>query len=119
MITLFLVLLITAYILIKNLILENINYETNDVVFLLDTYNSIWAGIFILYLFGLGISFFFVKKFAEEITRDVNSFTQYLEEINKKNYEAPIQIQHYVEFLKMSLIFKNLVKRLKAKDKKQ
>ncbi|WP_297442516.1 hypothetical protein [Sulfurimonas sp.] len=103
---------------IKNLILENINYETNDVVMLLDTYNSIWAGIFVLFIVGLGISFIFVKKFADEVTRDINNFTKYLEEINKKNYEAPIQIQHYLEFLKMSLVFKNLVKRLKSKDKK-
>lgn len=117
MIILFLVILITAYILIKNLLLQNINYETNDVVHLLDTYNSIWTGIFVLFLVGLGISFIFVKKIADEITTDVNNFTKYLEEINKKNYEASIQIQHYIEFLKMSLIFKNLVKRLKSKEK--
>lgn len=89
--------------------LENINYET---------YNIIWAGIFMLFVVGVGISFIFVKKFADEVTTDVNNFTNYLEEINKKNYEAPIQIQHYVEFLKMSLLFKNLVKRLKQKKKK-
>jgi len=106
-----------AYFLIKDFLLENVNPINHDMVLLLDTYNTIWSEVIIAFVFISIGSFFLVKKFSDNLLADTNHFTEYLEEINKKNYDAIVQIQHYSEFLRMSLIFKNLVKRLKPKMK--
>ena len=107
-----------AYFLIKDFLLEIVNSNNHDILKFIDTYNTIWAEVIIAFIIISIGSFLVVKKFSDNLLADTNHFTEYLEEINKKNYDAIVQIQHYTEFLRMSLIFKNLVKRLKAKEKK-
>jgi nitrate/nitrite-specific signal transduction histidine kinase len=84
----------------------------------MSAYNSVWTEICLVFVFVSIAAFFYIKKLRDDIMEDVEHFTEYLEAINKKNYDAHLQIQHYTEFLKMALVFKNLVKRLGAKKKK-
>jgi len=116
-IVLFFIVFFVAYILIKEFLVATLNPEHYDMVMIIDTYNTIWAEVFILFTFLSGIVFLFVKFFTDRLLRDIEHFTEYLEEINNKNYDAIIKIQNYTEFLRMALIFKNLVKRLKPKEK--
>ncbi|WP_457743242.1 hypothetical protein [Sulfurimonas sp.] len=111
-------LFVLAYFLIKDFLLKNINPQNHDMVLLLGTYNTIWAEVIIAFVIISIGAFLLVKRFSDKLLEDTHHFTEYLEEINKKNYDAVVHIQHYTEFLRMSLIFKNLVKRLKPKDKK-
>lgn len=107
-----------AYFLLKEFLLTHVNAEHNDMVQLLESYNTIWAEIVVAFIcFGL-IAFFYVKRLDDALMDDVENLSRYMEEINKKNYDAIIHIQHYREFLKISLLFKNLVKRLKQREKK-
>ena len=107
-----------AYFLLKNLLLAHLNPEHDNIVMILESYNTVWAEVFIAFVFFGMFAFLYIKKLNDMIMEDVEHFTQYLYKINKKNYDAVIQIQHYTEFLKISLIFKNLLKRLKSKEKK-
>lgn len=116
-IVLFFIVFTVAYILIKELLLTTLNPEQYDIVMIIDTYNTIWAEVFILFIFLSVIVFIFVKLFTDRLLRDIEHFTEYLVEINNKNYDAILQIQHYTEFLRMALTFKNLVKRLRPKSK--
>ena len=107
-----------AYVLLKDLLLEHLSPEHDNILQILDSYNTIWAEVLIAFvLFGI-VAFLYIKKLHDALLEDVQHLDEYMQEINKKNYDAIIQIQHYTEFLKISLIFKNLVKRLKQKEKK-
>ncbi len=101
------------------MLLSNLDPAHDNIFKFLDTYNTIWAEIILVTIFFGFIAFLYVKKFAEALLEDVENFSDYIEEINKKNYDAVVKIQHYKEFLKMSLVFKNIVKRLGQKKKKQ
>ena len=115
---LFSVVFALAYVLLKELLLTHLNPEAVNVVQVLDSYNTIWAEVIIVFvLFGI-IAFLYIKKLHDALLEDVEHLDEYMQEINKKNYDAIIQIQHYTEFLKISLVFKNLVKRLKQREKK-
>lgn len=67
--------------------------------------------VVVLFLF----CFYIVKKMCDKIEADVNALTLYLEALNDKDYNAHIKIRHNLEFLKISLLLKNLVKRLQQK----
>jgi len=115
---LFSVVFALAYVLLKDLLLEHLSPEHDNILQILDSYNTIWAEVlFAFVLFGI-VAFLYIKKLHDALLEDLQHLDEYMQEINKKNYDAIIQIQHYTEFLKISLIFKNLVKRLKQKEKK-
>lgn len=67
--------------------------------------------VFILYV----VSYYSLQKFVFKLDKDINALTIYLEELNDKNYEAELEIHHNLEFLKISLLLKNIVKRLYKK----
>jgi len=70
---------------------------------------------FFLFLF----IFYSVHKFKKSLLSDLDALSTYVEEISqKKNYKAIISIQHYIEFLYISIQLKNIIKRVYKKDKK-
>ena len=115
---LFSVVFVLAYLLLKEMLLAHLNPENVNTVQIMDSYNTIWAEVIIAFVFFGIIAFLYIKRLHDALLEDVQHLDEYMQEINKKNYDAIIQIQHYTEFLKISLIFKNLVKRLKQKEKK-
>ena len=76
-----------------------------------DFWFSYFELVFILYV----VSYYSLKKFVFKLDKDINALTEYLEELNDKNYEAELEIHHNLEFLKISLLLKNIVKRLYKK----
>jgi hypothetical protein len=84
---------------------------------------TFWGGIWIV-LLGFSIvlelvAFFTLRKYLAKLDDDVNAIKTYVKEISqKKNYDAIIKIKNYTDFLEISLILKNIVKRLKQKEKK-
>ena len=86
---------------------------------LLSEFNSIFlllGGVIFLFLL---IMYFIVQKLQTTLQEDVKSLQKYVVEISEyKNYEAPLHIKHYLEFLSISVTLKNIVKRLRQKEKK-
>lgn len=76
-----------------------------------DFWFSYFELLFILYVVG----YYALKKFVFKLDKDINALTKYLEELNDKNYDAHLEIHHNLEFLKISLLLKNIVKRLYKK----
>jgi signal transduction histidine kinase len=50
---------------------------------------------------------------------DIEQLTNYLDEISNKNYKAIIKTKYFYEFLQISLLLKNLVKKLSNRDKQK
>ena len=68
----------------------------------------------LLFLF----SFLILKKNINNLLLDVEQLSSYVENISNKNYGEKIEIKHYSEFLYISVMLKNLVKRLNSRNKK-
>ena len=60
----------------------------------------------------------FLRHYFKNIEKDINAITQYTHDINEKEYTSEVKIMHYVEFLHLSVLLKNIAKRLYQKDKK-
>lgn len=122
--TLFGVVLVALYLisynLMKNFLLQNVanNYDAVVINTMMVEFNFVCIEIAIVSFILFLIAFYVSKKISDRVSSDVIGIKEYLEDINAKDYESVLKIEHYVEFLEISLLLKNIVKRLKQKDKK-
>ena len=100
------------YIYLKELV-QNSN---NDI-------NLIISGISIVFLLiGLSVLiissliYIFLKRQNNKLVRDVETLSEHINEISEKDYQSKVEIKHYQEFLQISLLLKNILKRLNKKD---
>jgi len=112
---------IISYVLMKNFLLSYIVSMkgitlTKDIMSEFNFVCMEIAGVSFVFFF---IVFYISKKTIDRVNSDVKDIKEYLEDINAKDYKSVIKIKHYVEFLEISLLLKNIVKRLKQKDSKK
>ena len=112
----FFTLFVVAYVLVKNFLMEHM--QINEINTFMYEFNIIWFKLLILFLALATLMYFLLHFIGAKIEDDISSLNKYLDEVNKKNYDAIIKIENYEEFLHSSLLLKNIVKRLQAKDKK-
>ena len=93
------------------------NIEPNELDALLLAFNEVWTTLALVFAGFFVAVFLTLRFFIESVTDEIDDINDYLEEINKKNYEAVLKIEHHLEFLQLSLLLKNIVKRLKSKNK--
>lgn len=67
----------------------------------------------------LVVAFIIAKQMSHRVLYDIRQLKSYLEEISSKNYAVVVHIKYIHEFLELSLILKNIIKRLQKKDKKK
>ena len=84
----------------------------------IDIYNQIWIVLGIFALFILVLIYLSIKSISNKLSKDVEELQEYLDDINNKNYDSIIKINTFQEFLQISLLLKNIVKRLNQKEKK-
>ncbi|MDD2357770.1 MAG: HAMP domain-containing sensor histidine kinase [Thiovulaceae bacterium] len=80
---------------------------------------SIYIKIIIVYTLFMFIALVITSKVSKRVSYDINQISKYLNEISNKNYKAVIKTQYFSEFLQISLLLKNLVKKLANRDKKK
>lgn len=74
------------------------------------------AASFVLFIF---IAIITAYKISKKAQYDIAQITQYLHEISGKNYTAVLKPQYFREFLQITLLLKNLVKKLRNRDKQK
>ena len=79
---------------------------------------SLWMVLGTVLFIIVLISFYIAKSMAFRVEHDINELREYLNAISNKNYEAHIRIKYYQEFLEISVLLKNLIKRLNNREKK-
>jgi len=71
---------------------------------------------------AFSVAFLFVvamiNNLHKKLTEDIDALAHYLKKIDAKEYDAKIEIKNYLDFLELSLLLKNLVKRVVQKEKK-
>ena len=86
---------------------------------IMEDFYSLWMKLFFVFMGAIIIAGFISKKMSEKIVYDISQITNYLDEISNKNYKAIIKTKYFFEFLQISLLLKNLVKKLAKNDKKK
>jgi two-component system, OmpR family, phosphate regulon sensor histidine kinase PhoR len=85
----------------------------------MEHFYNLWiklAGIFALFIF---IALIVSYKMAKKVQYDIDQITVYLHEISMKNYNATLKPKFLREFLQITLLLKNLVKKLRNRDKQK
>jgi len=81
-------------------------------------FHFLWVVLGTVLLIIVLISFYIAKSMASRVEHDINELREYLNAISNKDYEAHIHIKYYQEFLEISVLLKNLIKRLNNREKK-
>lgn len=80
---------------------------------------TIYVRIIIVYAIFIFIALIITNRISNRVNYDIFQISNYLNEISNKNYKAVIKTKYFSEFLQISLLLKNLVKKLANRDKKK
>jgi len=80
---------------------------------------SLWTKLFFVFMGILILATFISKTMSQKVVYDIDQITNYLDEVSNKNYKAIIKTEYFYEFLQISLLLKNLVKKLSKNERKK
>lgn len=80
---------------------------------------SLWIKLFFVFMGMLILAAFISKTMSQKVVHDIEQITSYLDEVSNKNYRAVIKTKYFYEFLQISLLLKNLVKKLSKNERKK
>jgi signal transduction histidine kinase len=86
---------------------------------IMDDFYALWIKLFFIFVSIIIFSIYISKKMSQRIVYDISQLTNYLDEISNKNYKAVVRTKYFYEFLQISLLLKNLVKKLSKNEKKK
>jgi len=84
----------------------------------LETTLYVGAAIVVMFVVFSLLFFLFLRFYLKNIETDLDAIIKYTQDINEKEYASEVKIMHYVEFLHLSVLMKNIAKRLYQRDKK-
>ncbi|MBN2817219.1 MAG: hypothetical protein JXQ67_11095 [Campylobacterales bacterium] len=93
------------------------NFSSKEYEAIMIGFNDVWINIAFIFIGILIVVFFILRFIIKSVSDEVEDINEFLEEINKKNYDAVLKIEHHLEFLQLSILLKNIVKRLKNKNR--
>jgi len=109
-----------GFILIKSFLEKLIVTSKLDYSVVMQDFYILWGFVSIFATILLILLYKILQKKQTHIVEDVTSLSKYLHQISvDKKYDASIEIKHYFEFLYISVVLKNIVKRLNIKAKKK
>jgi len=80
---------------------------------------QLWVKLAATFLFFVIIALLTAYNISKKAQYDIAQITHYLHEISAKNYMAVLKPEHFREFLQITLLLKNLVKKLRNRDKQK
>jgi len=80
---------------------------------------QLWIKLAASFALFIIIALIIAFKISKKAQYDIAQITQYLHEISAKNYTAVLKPEHFREFLQITLLLKNLVKKLRNRDKQK
>ena len=85
------------------------------------SFDAFWMRIIIAIGFFILLAVFITYQMSKKIGYDIEQIRTYLIELENKNYKAVLQPRYFKEFLEISIMLKNLAKKLhnRAKQKRK
>ena len=108
-------------------VVKKISYNTKHIYIrlsmslaqIMDDFYSLWLKFLAVFVVIVLIATYVSRVMSQKIVYDIDQITTYLDEISNKNYKAVVKTQYFYEFLQISLLLKNLVKKLSKNEKKK
>jgi len=108
-------------------VVKKFSYRGNDIYIrlsmsltqLMSDFYSLWYKLIIVFAIAILIAFYASKRMRTRIIHDINQITNFLDEVSNKNYNAIIKPKYFYEFLQISIMLKNLIKKLSSRDKQK
>ncbi|MDY0117033.1 MAG: HAMP domain-containing sensor histidine kinase [Sulfurimonadaceae bacterium] len=85
----------------------------------MEHFYSLWFKLFIAFVILVIIAFIITYNISKKARYDILQITHYLDEVSIKNYRAILKPKYFHEFLQISTLLKNLVKKLHKRDKQK
>lgn len=86
---------------------------------IMDHFYALWSKLTFVFIIIIFSAFYITKNMSKKVLFDIHQITNYLNQISNKNYKAIVRIKYFHEFLDISLILKNLVKKLDSRDRQK
>ena len=80
--------------------------------------NTLFIILIVAFIIAFLALVMMINTLHKKLNEDIDALSLYLKKIDAKEYDAQIKIKNYLDFLELSLLLKNLVKRLVQKEKK-
>ncbi len=85
----------------------------------MDIFYGLWIKLFAAFLALTIIALIIAYNISKKARYDIIQITRFLDEVSAKNYKAVLKPEYFREFLQISLLLKNLVKKLHNRDKQK
>jgi signal transduction histidine kinase len=85
----------------------------------MEHFYSLWIKLFIAFTLLMAIALIIAYNISKKARYDILQITRYLDEVSAKNYRAILKPEYFREFLQISILLKNLVKKLHNRDKQK
>jgi two-component system phosphate regulon sensor histidine kinase PhoR len=86
---------------------------------IMDHFYSLWIKLLAAFAILIIIALIIAYKISKKARYDIAQITHYLDQISAKNYKAVLKPEYFREFLQISILLKNLVKKLHNRDKQK
>ena len=86
---------------------------------IMQEFYDLWYRLALVFTAFIIIGLIIAYKISKKIHYDINQITDYLHEVEEKNYKAIIKPEYFSEFLYIALTLKNLAKKLNNRDKQK
>lgn len=86
---------------------------------ILDDFYTLLFRLATVFVLLLGLVFYLAVKMSRKVRYDIDELSAYLEQISEKNYKAVVKPRYFTEFLQISLLLKNLVKKLAKRERQK
>lgn len=85
----------------------------------MEHFYSLWIKLFIAFVVLVLIAFIITFNISKKARYDISQITHYLDEVSIKNYRTILKPLYFHEFLQISIVLKNLVKKLQKREKQK
>lgn len=85
----------------------------------MEHFYKLWLQLVVAFAALTAIALGIAYNISKKAHHDILQITQFLDQISAKNYHAPLKPQYFQEFLQISILLKNLVKKLNNRDKQK
>ena len=86
---------------------------------IMDDFYTLLFRLATVFLLLLGLVFYLAVRMSRKVRYDIDELSAYLEQISEKNYKAIVKPRYFTEFLQISLLLKNLVKKLAKRERQK
>ncbi len=86
---------------------------------IIGSFYSLWIELLGVFAFIAVLAMIISYNMSKKIDYDISQIINYLDEVSNKNYKSILIIKYFQEFLKISIVLKDLVKKLHQRDKQR